>query len=700
MPYDLLPFFAPRGVAVIGASASSNKLSYGILRNMTLYGYTGQVAPVNPRADEILGLKCYPDIASVPDPVDLAVVVLPAPNIPDVLEACGQRGIRAVTIISGGFKELGEGGAGLELTCLDIARRYGMRLVGPNCVGTLDLYTGLNTTFINGVPDKGGIGFVSQSGAIGGGVVDLLRGKKIGFSNFASLGNEADVTESDVIEYLGEDEHTRVIAVYVEMIRDGRRFIEVARKVTAKKPVVLLKAGRTSAGARAVSSHTGSLAGAHAAYQAAFLQSGVIEVDSVAELFDLAVALDFQPLPKGSRTVLLTNAGGPAALASDSLAVNGLAMADLSAETKETLRQQLNPAAQVDNPVDMLGGAEPPEYAMALKSLLADPNVDMAIPILVPQALVDPVEVARQISLVSKDSGKPVVACFMGEVSVGGARQVLHENHIPMYVYPESTGKVLGAMRRYSLWRGRVEEETTPLAGIDQAAARARLDEDWGMQALGESLTRPLLAAYGIHLVAGGFAATAAEAVEIARKVGFPVVMKIVSPDILHKSEAGGIKLNLGHEDEVRAAYEHLMRSIATSLPQAHLEGVLVEAMAPQGQEVIVGMKRDPNFGPLMMFGLGGIYVELFSDVAFRVAPVSRGEALSMIYQTRAGRLLTGFRGQPEADLEAVMDILMRLSQLALDFPELSEVEINPLLVFPKGEGALALDCRAITGVK
>src|SRR5450759_1281497 len=267
MPYDLLPFFTPRGVAIIGASASSNKLSYGILRNMTLYGYTGHVAPVNPRADEILGLKCYPEIASVPDPVDLAVVVLPAPNIPDVLEACGQRGIRAVTIISGGFKEVGEDGAGLEYTCLDIARRYGMRLVGPNCVGTLDLYTGLNTTFIHGVPDKGGIGFVSQSGAVGGGVVDLLRGKKIGFSNFASLGNEADVTESDVIEYLGEDEHTRVIAVYVEMIRDGRRFIEVARKVTAKKPVVLLKAGRTSAGARAVSSHTGSLAGAHAAYQ-------------------------------------------------------------------------------------------------------------------------------------------------------------------------------------------------------------------------------------------------------------------------------------------------------------------------------------------------------------------------------------------------------------------------------------------------
>jgi acetyl coenzyme A synthetase (ADP forming)-like protein len=696
MPHDLLPFFAPRGVAIVGASASPNKLSFGILRNMTLYGYTGQIAPVNPRADEILGLKCYPDIASVPDPLDLAVAVLPAPAIPDVLEACGQRGIKAVIIISGGFKEVGEGGAGLEQTCLEIARRYGMRLVGPNCVGTLDLYSGLDSTFINGVPAKGGISFVSQSGAVGGGVVDLLRGKKVGFSNFASLGNEADVTESDVIEYLAEDPNTRVIAVYVEMIRDGRRFIDVCRRVTLKKPVILLKAGRTNAGARAVSSHTGSLAGSQTAYQAAFAQSGVIEVEAVADLFDLAMALDFQPLPQGSRVALLTNAGGPAALASDSLAANGLQMADLSPETQAVLRQNLNPAAQVGNPVDMLGGAEPPEYALTLKAVLADPGVDMAIPILVPQALVDPVEVARQISLEANAQGKPVVACLMGEVSVGGARQVLHENHVPMYVYPESTGKVLGAMRRYSLWRSQPVEEITSPEGIDPAAARKCLDEAKGVTALGEVGARPLLVAYGIPLVAGGLAASSQEAATIASRIGFPVVMKIVSPDILHKSEAGGIRLNLGDGLAVIAAYDRLLGDVARRLPQARLEGVLVEAMAPKGQEVIVGMKRDPNFGPLLMFGLGGIYVELFSDVAFRVAPVGRNEALAMIHQTQAGRLLTGFRGAPEADLEAVVDTILRLGQLALDFPEIEEVEINPLLVFPRGHGALALDCRAI----
>ncbi|HEX7596608.1 MAG TPA: acetate--CoA ligase family protein, partial [Polyangia bacterium] len=544
-------------------------------------------------------------------------------------------------------------------------------------------------------PDKGGIGFVSQSGAVGGGVVDLLRGKKIGFSNFASLGNEADVTEADVIEYLADDPNTRVIAVYVEMIRDGQRFMQVAARVTPHKPVVLLKAGRTSAGARAVSSHTGSLAGSHAAYQAAFRQCGVIEVDSVAELFDLAVALDFQPLPGGGRTVLLTNAGGPAALASDSLASNGLSIADLSPETRATLRQGLNPAAQVGNPVDMLGGAEPPEYAMALKSVLADPGVDIAIPILVPQALVDPVEVARQVSLAAQDCGKTVIACFMGEVSVGEARQMLHGNHVPMYIYPESTGKVLGAMLRCSQWRGRPQEASLPMAGLDAPAARAWMDVVGDLEALGERHTRPLLAAYGIPQVAWGFAASADEAVKLAEQVGLPVVMKIVSPDILHKSEAGGIKLSLNSAAEVQAAYAALMSEVGARLPQANLEGVLVEAMAPRGQEVIVGMKRDPNFGPLMMFGLGGIYVELFSDVAFRVAPVGRDEALSMIHQTRAGRLLTGFRGQPVADLDAVVDVIQRLSQLALDFPQIEEIEVNPLLVLPQGQGALALDCRA-----
>jgi len=694
MQHGLKSFFAPRGVAIIGASATPNKLSYGILRNMTLYGYQGQIAPVNPKADQILGLKCYPDITSVPDPLDLAVIVLPAPAIPATLEACGQRGIRAVIIISGGFKEVGEQGAALERQILEIASRYQMRLIGPNCVGTLDLYSGLNTTFIQGVPERGGIGFISQSGAVGGGVVDYIRDKFIGFANFASLGNEADITETDVIEYLSEEEHTRVIAVYVEMIRDGQRFMQAARRVTPQKPIVLLKAGRTGAGARAVSSHTGSLAGSHAAYRAAFQQSGVIEAQTVSDLFDISMALAHQPLPQGNRVAIITNAGGPAALLSDSLAENGLQIADLKEHTRSALRGRLNPAAQVANPIDMLGGAEPPEYEFALQQALADPNVDAAVVILVPQALVNPLEVAEKIIHVSGSRQKPVLTCFMGEWSVQQARQRLHSSGIPMYVFPEIPGRVLGAMLQYARWRQQSEFEAAQFNEFDRAAAAQILGQAGGQEALGEAQTRPLFEAYGIPLVAGQAAHSPEEAAEAARRLGFPVALKIISPDILHKSDFGGIRLNLNDPQEVRTAYQEMMESIANRLPQARLEGVLVERMADKGQEVIIGMRRDPNFGPLIMFGLGGVYVELFGDVSFRVAPLTRREALDMIHQTHAGKLLSGFRGEEPYDLQAVVDVILRLSQLALDFPQIAEMEINPLRVFR--QGALALDGRII----
>ncbi len=695
MPQGLKPFFAPQGVAIIGASAAPNKLSYGIVRNMTLYGYRGQIAPVNPKADQILGLKCYPDIASVPDPLDLAVIVLPAAAIPATLEACGQRGIRAAIIISGGFKEVGEQGAALEQQIVEIASRYQMRLIGPNCVGTLDLYSGFNATFIQGVPERGGIGFISQSGAVGGGVVDYIRNKFIGFSNFASLGNEADITETDVIEYLSQDEPTRVIAVYVEMIRDGQRFMRAARRVSRHKPIVLLKAGRTGAGARAVSSHTGSLAGSHAAYRAAFQQSGVIEAQTVSDLFDMGMALAHQPLPQGNRVAILTNAGGPAALLSDSLADHGLQIADLAENTQAALRGRLNPAAQVSNPIDMLGGAEPPDYEFALRQALADPNVDAAVVILVPQALVNPLEVAEAIVQVAADCPtKPVLTCFMGEWSVEKARQKLHQNGIPMYAFPETAGRVLGAMRQYAVWRQQPEWEAAPLSGLDRAAAARILAQAAGQPALGEAQTRPLLAAYGIPLVAGQAAHSPEQAAEAAIRLGFPVALKVISPDILHKSDVGGIRLHLNDPQSVKTAYQEMMKSIAAQQPQARFEGALVERMAEPGQEVIIGMRRDPHFGPLMMFGLGGIYVELFGDVSFRVAPLTRHDALDMIRQTHAGKLLSGFRGAQVGDLEAVVDVILRLSQLALDFPQIAEAEINPLRVFARG--ALALDGRII----
>ncbi len=696
MTSSLSPFFSPSGVAVIGASSNPQKLSHGILYNLVNSTYTGGVYPVNPGAEELLGRKCYPDISSVPDPVELAVIVLPAPALPDTLEACGKRGLKAAIIISGGFKEVGAEGEKLEQRCLSIARSYGMRLIGPNCVGLMSLHSGLNTTFIHGMPDAGGIGFLSQSGAVCGGVIDFVLGKKVGFSHFLSLGNEADVTETDIIEYLGEDPHTRVIAAYVEQIRDGRRFLDVARKVSRRKPIVLIKAGRTGAGARAVSSHTGSLAGSYSAYQAAFKQAGVVEVQNWDELFDTSIAFDFLPIPRGKRAVILTNAGGPAALTSDALSLNGLVLEDLEESTRASLRAVLNPSAQVGNPVDMLGGASPEEYGLVVSALLKDKNVDIVLPILVPHELTRPGLIAQAIVDAARGSDKPVLTCIMGDASIDEARVILQGNRLPMYVYPESAAKVLGAMLRYADWRAVEDPAAAELRGINKAAAADILNRAAGQDSLGEAETRPLLEAYGIPVVPGGFAATATDAEKLAEEAGYPVVMKIVSPEILHKSDVGGIRLNLADGKAVRAEFDRLMSDMRVAKPEARLEGVMIEKIAPRGQEVIIGMKRDPGFGPLLMFGLGGVTVELFKDVSFRIAPVNRVEALQMITETRAGRLLTGFRGMPLADLDAVVDVLMRLGQLALDFPQVAEVEVNPLLVYTEGQGGLALDGRVI----
>ncbi len=696
MTSSLSPFFNAAGVAVIGASSNPQKLSYGILKNLINSTYKGAVYPVNPGSAEILGRRCYAHISEVPDPVDLAVIVVPAPVTPQTLEDCGKRGIKAAIIISGGFKEVGESGSDLEKECLEIARRYGMRLIGPNCVGTMCMRTGLNTTFIYGVPDTGGIGFLSQSGAVCGGVIDMVLGKKIGFSHFISMGNEADVTETDLIEYLGEDPSTRVIAAYVEQIRDGRRFLEVARKVSRVKPIVLLKAGRSGAGARAVSSHTGSLAGSYTAYQTAFKQAGVIEVQNWSELFDVAIAFDFQPIPAGRRAVIITNAGGPAAITSDALANNGLLLEDLEEATKVELRKHLNPAAQVSNPVDMLGGVDGPMYGMAVSTLMKDKNVDIILPILVPHALTNSVEVAQAIINASKTGSKPVLPVFMGDQSVAEARITLQGNRLPMYVYPETPGLVLRKMLTYAEWREQQMEGIQVLNDIRVEPVQKILDDAQKAGSLGEAQTRPLLEAYGIPVVKGGFAASASEAAHLFDEIGGPVVMKIVSPEILHKSDVGGIRLNLADRSAVMAEYDRLMNDIRRAKPDAHLEGVLIEKMAPRGQEVIIGMKRDAGFGPLLMFGLGGIYVELFKDVAFRIAPVSAVEAHQMIAETRAGKLLTGFRGSAKADLDAVVNVIQRLGRISLDFPQIEEIEVNPLLVYPEGQGALALDGRVI----
>ncbi len=696
MNSSLTPFFKPQGVAILGASSKPNKLSYGILENLLKYNYQGGIYPVNPNAQEILGVKVYPELAQVPDPVDLAVIVLPVGMTLDTMQACAQRGIKAVIIITGGFREVGGEGAEIERKTLAFARKHGMRVIGPNCVGTMDMRSGLNTTFIKGMPPRGPIAFISQSGAVCGGVVDLILESEVGFSHFASLGNEMDVSDADMIAYFGDDPDVKVIAVYLEGVQNGARFIEEARRVSRIKPIVMLKAGRNNAGARAVSSHTGSLAGSYAAYQAVFSQTGVLEVETLAELFNVAWALGTQKLPEGKRVAIATNAGGAAALLADNLSANGAELAELSVDTQTRLRSKLNPSAQVANPVDMLGGAEPADYLWCLEQMMRDENVDVLAPVLVPQALVDPLGVAQAWAQAAGQTDKTMLTCLMGERSVRAARAFLNRTGVPVYQFPDQVGPVLRAMRAYGEYLRKPIYKPVEPKKADKNVVCTILKTNTGKAALGEFETRDLLEAYGIPNVPGGLAENAQQAVEIAEKVGFPVALKIVAEGVLHKSDAGGIILNLGDKVSVSAGFKQLLSRIRAQFPEASINGAMVEKMAPKGLEVIVGMRRDPTFGPMMMFGMGGTLVEQLKDISFRVAPLSAEDINEMVDSTIAGKLLKGVRGSTLADIEAVQAVIAALSQLALDFPEIEEIEINPLVVYPQGQGALALDSRTV----
>jgi len=696
MPSSLTPFFNAKGVAVLGASSNPRKLSYGILENLLINGYQGAVHPVNPNATEILGKKAYSSIAEVPDPVDLAVVVLPVTVIKDTITAIGERGIKTVVIISGGFKELGPEGAEIEESVKKIAQSYGMRVVGPNCVGTIDVRTGLNSTFIKGVPPAGPIAFISQSGAIGGGVIDLVINSKIGFSHFASLGNEMDVTETDMLEYFAEDDQVKVIAMYVEGIQDGPRFMRVAREVSRKKPIVFLKAGKNDAGAKAVSSHTGSLAGSYTAYQAALWQSGVIEVDTINELFNLAWALGSQPLPKGKRVAITTNAGGAAALAADSLDFNGFQLAKIDADVQARLREKLNPSAQVSNPVDMLGSVSPEDYLWSLGNLDTDEGVDVLLPILVPQSLVDTLGVAKAWVEIDQKTDKTLLTCLMGERSTGESEQVLNQNNVPVFKYPDQAGPVLKGMWKYKEILEKKPFSQVSYEKADQHGLEIARQAIGERKVIGEYESRLLLDAYGIPNVPGGLAKTVDEAVEIAEGIGYPVVLKIVAEGLIHKSDAGGIVLNIQNSEDLRVAYRALLERIRTNEPSADIVGAMVEKMAAKGVEVIVGMRRDQTFGPLMMFGMGGTMVELLKDISFKVAPLTEEDVDEMIASTLAGKLLQGYRGAVKGDLGAVKEVIIRLSQLCLDNPDIAEIEINPLVVYPEGQGVISIDSRMI----
>ena len=694
---DIRPILSPESIAVIGASRRSGAVGNRIVKNILESGFKGPIYPINPKADKIHGLKCYPSILKVEGDVDLAVVAVPARIVPEVVEEAGIKGVKGLIVISAGFREIGEEGAKLEKEVLTLCRKYGMRMVGPNCLGVINTSVPMNTTFASSQPIPGSIAFLSQSGALCTAVIDWAPKEGLGFSVIVSLGNSADLNVVDFIEALKEDENTRVIACYIEGISEGDRFVKVVGEVSRKKPVVILKAGLTSMGIRAVSSHTGSMAGSAVAYSTVFKRIGVVQVDSVEELFNYARAFASQPIPEGRGLAILTNAGGPGILATDSCEKSGLRLAWLSQETIEKLRSILPEQASIINPVDVLGDASAERYKQALQILLDDSGVNSVIVILTPQAVTQPVETAKVISEVYRSNPKkPILAVFMGGETVAEAVEILRDNGIPVYEFPEEAVKTVEGMVRYAEYLREPLEQEIPeferdLDTVRRIIERARLE---GRTVLLGPEARLVMKAYGLKVPESGFAQNIRQALAIANEIGYPVALKVVSPHILHKTDIGGVVLNINSDYELEEAYDSIMRNVTALMPQAHIYGVEVQEMAPRGKEVIVGMHRDMQFGPLIMFGLGGIYVNLIKDVSFRLAPISRKEAYDMVTETKAYTLLKGFRGEPPSDIDSVVDTLVRVSRLALDFKEIADLDINPLIVYEKGKNSLALDVK------
>ncbi|MGB8645483.1 MAG: acetate--CoA ligase family protein [Anaerolineae bacterium] len=693
-------FFSPRAVALIGASGDPDKLSYAILDNMMRYGYGGRIYPINPKGGQILGLDAFPSVLDVPGEVDLAVIAIPAPRVPAVMEECGRKGVKGVIVITAGFREVGGEGIKLERAVVEIARKYSMRVIGPNCIGIIDTVIPLNTSFTAGMPKRGSIAFMTQSGALAQAVLDWAAGQGIGFSRFVSIGNKADCNENDFIKAWGDDPHSNVILAYLEDIRDGAAFIARAREAsrTNHTPIIALKSGTTEAGTRAISSHTGSLAGSERAYEAAFRQAGVIRANSIENLFDYSLAFAYQPLLRGNRIVVVTNAGGMGVMATDAVERAGLKMARLDPATVNALVRDAPELASALNPIDVRGDAFQDRYEIALRHALADPNVDAAIAILIPQQLTPVRESARvivQLAQKFRAQNKTMIACFMGEERSRAGVEILIENSVPNYAFPERAAEALGAMWQYRQWLDRPEQEP-PRLELDQAMIRAAIAAARADRrtALVESEARAIAGAIGLTTPQTELARNVDEALAIARRIGYPVVLKIASPDILHKSDIGGVKIGIASDADVRDAFDLITYRAQRFMPDAQIWGVTVQQMVASGKQVIIGMSRDPQFGPLLAFGLGGIYVEVLKDVTFRLAPITAREADEMIDGIRSAALLRGVRGESPSDLGAVREALLRVSQLVCDFPEIVELDVNPLVVH--ASGAVAVDVRMV----
>lgn len=689
----LSSFFNPKAVAVVGASSKPGKVGYDILDNLLKFTYQGEVYPVNPAGGAILDKKVYRSVADLPAGIDLGVIAVKAHLVPQSVRDLAARGVMAQVVVSAGFKEVGGQGRVLERELAQAVADTGVRLIGPNCIGIMDTESGLNATFAADMARQGHIGFFSQSGAMCLAILDWALDNEIGFSKFISLGNKVDITESEVLELLAEDPETRVIMGYLEAVEDGRRFMEVARQVTRHKPVVLVKSGVTSAGAKAASSHTGALAGADAAYSAAFRQCGVLRAKSVRELFNLAQSLAHQPLPQGPAMAIVTNSGGPGIICADAVENAGMHLAGLKAETVEELRSFLPPIASFYNPVDLTGGAPAEMYGRTLRTVCQDENVDGVLVIMTPAATVNPLDLAKLICQVK--TSKPVFAALMGSHSVIQSRIYCMGEGLPAFDFPEEAVQAMRGMLAYHDWvRAKPRQPALNHGDKEKVAGIIANLRTQGRLQMSETEARECFAAYGIPVARSLPAATSAEAAAAAAELGLPVVMKIDSPAVVHKSDVGGVKVGLKTPQEVADAFLEMTSRVQRRHPRAWIRGVLVQEMVKGGRETILGFSQDPQFGPLLMFGLGGIYVEVLKDVSFRVGPLSREDAEEMVKGIRSFPLLRGVRGEPPADITALADALLALSSLVHDFPMLAEADINPMLALPRGEGVVAVDAR------
>ena len=695
--------FEPRSIAVIGASRQQGSVGFSLLANLIDSRYQGIVYPVNPKADGILGIKCHKSVLDIPDPVDMAVVIVPAPVVPTVLEECGERGIKGVIAITAGFKEIGGRGVELEQKVSEVIQKHDISLIGPNCLGVINTAKdiSMNATFGTQMPLEGNIAFLSQSGALCVAVLDYAKEANVGFSKFISMGNKAGVNENTLLRYLRDDDRTDVILMYLEDLSHGRDFMALAQEITdhpvRPKPVIALKAGRTVIGAKAVSSHTGSLAGSDRVYDAIFKQSGVIRGDTLEEIFDYVKTFSTQPLPKGSHVAIVTNSGGPGILATDVIISQGLKVPPFSKETKKRLREHLSTAVSLNNPLDLIAEAQEQQYEASLDILLSDKNIHSAMVILTPTAFTHVDAVAHAIVRTAKKYGKPVVCCFLGVYDVSQGVDILEENNIPTYRFPESAGRVLAELTKFTWWLRKPPTQIIEHR-VDRKKAAKMIDvvRKEKRSFLMEHEATTILQAYGFPVIRSKLARTAAEAATAAAEIGFPVAMKIASPDIIHKFDVGGVRLNIQNKTEVEKTFRAITDSVLDRKPGSDIRGILVEEMVNKGQEVILGVNRDPQFGPLLMFGLGGIYVEVLEDVTFRLAPVTELSAKRMIQTTKTYKILDGYRGGPLYDIPAIEDCLTRLSQLVMDFEAIRELDINPLMVFEKGQGCRIVDARII----